>query len=197
VADYTTVPTLKAYLGHIVGVADDAELARCISTASSEIDHICSRTFEPLNDPAVARFFEPWFDRDAYRWIVPVDDIFDTDDLAVHLWNGTDDYDVPVTGWTLSRPGVLVLPATNDYTPGGVYDEATAVKVTAKFGYASVPEPVEQACLIIAARIFARRESRFGVVNSLDGSEISRLTRVMDPDAVNALAGYIKYWAVR
>ncbi len=194
--DYTDVDTLKAYLGGFHDDASDEELARCITTASSEIDHLCSRTFEPQADPAVARFFDPWFDTDAYRWVVPVDEIFDTTDLAVDLWNGVDDYDVPSL-YTLTTPTMLVLPDTTPYSPGGRYDSATAVKVTAKFGWPATPEPVVQACLILAARIFARRDSRFGVVQSLDGSEMSRLTRVMDPDAVNALRGYIKYWAVR
>jgi len=198
VADYTTLAALKSYLRlDDSDVVDDLELARAITTASAEIDHLCSRTFAPQEDPAVARFYEPWFDRAALRWIIPIDDTFTTTGLAVHLYNGLDDYDVAVTGWTLVNPTTLVLPDSTTYTPGGVYDQGTAVKVTAKFGYPEVPAGVETACLILATRIYKRRESEFGLASTLDGSEQTQLTRRTDPDAINALRGHIKYWAAR
>ena len=196
-ADSTTIAALKAYLRIGDDELDDAELQRAITTASAEVDHLCSRTFAPQEAVAVTRWFEPWYDRAAYRWIIPIDDTFTTTDLAVNLWNGVDDYDVPVTGWTLVKPDTLVLPEVNSYAPGGPYDSATAVQVTAKFGYPEVPAGVETATLIIATRIYKRRESEFGFASTLDGSEMSRLTRTIDPDAANALRGYIKYWAVR
>lgn len=200
--DYATLTELKGYLRvPLDDTVDDAELSRAITTASSEIDHICSRSFDPVEDPPVARFFEPWWDRNQYRWILPVDDIFDETGLTVHLWNPTtEDYDEPVTGWRLVntvKRSVIVLPDSTTYAPGGIYDSATAVLVTAAFGWPEVPAPVTQACLILATRIFKRRESEFGMVSTLDGSQQTRLTRVMDPDAVNALKPYIRYWTIR
>jgi len=198
-ADYATLAELKDYL-RISDTVDDTDLQNAISTASSEIDHLCSRTFSPVEDPAVTRWFEPWFEQKAGRWVLPVDDIFDETDLAVHLWNGVDDYDDPVTGWRLvntSKRSTIVLPAAVAYSPGGLYDEASAIAVTARFGWPEVPEPVKRACLILAARIHKRRESAFGIIQSLDGSEQTRLTRATDPDVANALRPYIRYWAIR
>lgn len=200
--DYATLDEFKGYLRlDELDTLDDAELQRALTTASSEIDHLCSRTFSAQEDPAVTRWFEPWYDRSAYRWILPVDDLFTVDDLAVELWNPvTSDWDQPVTVPTPTGAGPwtqLVLPDTAPYAPGGQYDNATSVKVTAKFGWPIIPVPVTQACLILAARIVKRRESAFGLVSTLDGSEQTRLTRTIDPDVANALRGYIKYWAVR
>lgn len=197
--DYATLDELKEYL-RIDDDVDNTDLQGAISTASAEIDHLCSRTFSPKEDPAVSRFFEPWYDRNAYRWVLPVDDIFDETDLALHLWNGVDDYDDLLTGWTLvntTKRSTIVLPESTTYAPGGPYDSASAVKVTGKFGWEETPAAVKRACLILATRIHKRRESAFGLVNTLDGSEQTRLTRTIDPDAANALKPYIRYWAIR
>lgn len=200
--DYATLDELKSYLRiEPADTVDDDELTRAITTASSEIDHLCSRSFPPVEDPASARFFEPWWDKNARRWVLPVDDVFTETGLTVHLWNTTtEDYDEPVTGWTLvntTKRSTIVLPDSTTYAPGGIYDSASAVLVTAAWGWPEVPAPVVSACLILATRIFKRRESEFGLVATLDGSQQTRLTRVLDPDAVNALRPYIRYWAIR
>jgi len=198
---YADLDELKDYLRiDPADTLDDTDLLGALSTATSEIDHLCSRTFSPKEDPAVSRFFEPWFDTNANRWILPVDDLFDETDLAVNLWNGVDDYDDPVTGWTLvntPKRSTIILPTDTAYAPGGSYDSATAIKVTGKFGWETTPDPVKRACLILATRIHKRRESAFGLINTLDGSEQTRLTRTTDPDVANALRPYIRYWAIR
>lgn len=206
--DYVTLAELKAYLrigsppDYDDDTADDLELGRAITTASAEIDHLCSRTFELVGgDGATTRYYEPWYDRNAQRWVLWVDDLFTAADLMVSMWNGTDAYDVPITPVTLFnnslKRSTIVLPAANDYAPGGIYDEATTLAVLGNWGWVAYPEPVKAACILLATRIFKRRESAFGLISTLDGSEQTRLTRATDPDVAAALAPYIRYWAIR
>jgi hypothetical protein len=69
--------------------------------------------------------------------------------------------------------------------------ERPTVQVTAKWGYAStVPSPVQQAALLLGARIFQRKSSPLGVmagmVNEFGPVRVSRI----DFDVRALLAGY-------
>ena len=57
--------------------------------------------------------------------------------------------------------------------------------------------PIVEACLILADRVFKRRDAVFGVTSSPDGSENTRLTNTVDVDAQVALRGFVKYWAAK
>jgi len=67
--------------------------------------------------------------------------------------------------------------AVNDAWP--VTD--AAIKIVATFGWASVPEAVNQACLIQTARIFVRRMAPFGIVEGQDAGMMS-LRKGLDVD---------------
>jgi hypothetical protein len=83
-------------------------------------------------------------------------------------------------------------PATFVIMPG----PSTAVAVTARWGWPSVPFPVEQAALQQAVRLFARRSSPFGVAGSPElGSELRLLSR-LDPDVEMLLGPYRRRWYV-
>jgi hypothetical protein len=91
-------------------------------------------------------------------------------------------YGEPWTAIVPRRSGTYTLPR---WTNG--------VQVTAKWGWTSVPEVVEQAVLIQAARFFVRRNSPYGIAGSPDtGSEL-RLLAALDPD-VQAMLSTVKRW---
>jgi hypothetical protein len=56
----------------------------------------------------------------------------------------------------------------------------TRVRVTAKFGWPTVPDDIVQACLIQASRLFKRADSPEGVMGSSEWGVV-RLSR-RDPD---------------
>ena len=56
-----------------------------------------------------------------------------------------------------------------------------AVKISASFGWSSIPEAVNQACLIQTARIFVRRMAPFGIVEGQDAGMMS-LRKGLDVD---------------
>lgn len=205
---YATVDEFKARLRFLPGdTVDDTELERALVTASSEVDHTCSRSFEPAG-AAVARFYYPRWDRTLGRWVVDVDDVMTTTDMAVTTWTAADaDWTTvvpvadikfrPVNAASAGRPWTaMVLPSGTSITATGV-DETDLVSVTAKYGWTTTPDQVKEATLIQAQRIFQRRDATFGIVSDPAGTEAARLFTSMDVDAVLALRGLIKYWAAR
>lgn len=207
----------KAYLRIPADDAlDDAELQGALDSATSTINHLCSRTFDlaPTGlDPAEVRYYQPWYDRRRGRWVLPIDDLFTSTDLALSTWDTTDEdwtvtvplaevYLRPINGPDEGKPWTsVVLPASASF--GGGFnrwvgdDDSEFVKVTGRFGWTLVPAAVKQATLLQAARFFRRRDSTFGIVASPDGSENSRLLNTVDPDVHRMLKGYVKYWAAR
>ena len=74
-------------------------------------------------------------------------------------------------------PPYWQLYAINDVFP--VSD--AGVKVSATFGWPSIPEAVNQACLIQTARLFVRRSAPFGIVEGQDAGMMS-LRKGLDVD---------------
>jgi len=64
------------------------------------------------------------------------------------------------------------------------------VQVTAKWGWPAVPDNVVEACLILAARIFRRKDSPDGTAGAGDFGPI-RISRT-DPDVADMLSHYVK-----
>lgn len=206
---YATLPQFKAFLRIAEeDTVDDAEMQRALDTATSEINHMCSRTFE-VADGLTTRYFLPWWDRRNGAWVLPIDDVQDPTDLAVNAWTEDDTaWTTPVTGWQLrplnvtqTRPySSLLLPSGSDYSPGSGWaagENSAFLAVTARWGWGAIPAPIVEACLIQADRVFKRRDAVFGVTSSPDGSENTRLTNTVDVDAQVALRGFVKYWAAK
>ena len=203
---YADLEDLREYL-RITDPADtedDAVLTRALQAASAQIDHVCSRTFALAGEDPTTVYEVPVRERRTGRWVLPIPDLFDSTGLTVFTWDGSD-WATAVDGWGLGpafnagpRPWTdLILPSTVDYSPDLDVRDSTVIAVTGFFGWPEVPPSIVQATLIQAARIAKRRDSPFGMVNTLDGSEQARLTRVLDPDVVVLLRGFIKYWAAR
>jgi len=67
--------------------------------------------------------------------------------------------------------------------------EAT-VQVTGTFGWDAVPDAIEQACILQAARYFKRADSPMGVAG-FDAMGVVRLSRI-DPDIATLLEPYCR-----
>jgi hypothetical protein len=84
------------------------------------------------------------------------------------------------------------LRAVGDYlfpTVNANYGEQALVQVTARYGWASVPSPVKQACIIQASRLFKRLDSPLGVAGFGDLGAI-RVSRFLDPDMAQLVEPY-------
>jgi hypothetical protein len=158
--DYLKIPANKT--------GDDTLLEDALASATQEINETCNRQFNKIDDDedATERSYGRVNSRLAY-----VDDFYTTEDLVVTVADTVlthlVDFDLkPLNGVVNGEPGwpfwkikfydTVVVPA------GGFVGEAP-VKVTAKWGWAAVPAPVKQACLIMASENFQMKDTPFGV----------------------------------
>jgi hypothetical protein len=164
---YATLTQLKSYL-KITDADDDAELNDALESASREIEDYCHRQFNDAG-AASARVYHP--DSDC---LVVVDDFHTTTGLIVKTDEGDDGtYE---TTWTSTDYQAQPLNGVVNGVPGWPYWEIgsvttqvfpvwrrPSVQVTARWGWTAVPNPVHQACLIIAAETFKLKDAPFGV----------------------------------
>lgn len=185
--DYCTSPELKSYL-HIEDDADDVFIALWITTASANVNDFCGRQFGQVAS-VETRTYTPVWDRHLGCYVAEIDDLMDTDDLAVIDQNAnvlTDYALAPENAVQKGRPYERILtsvggPLTLDGLWG--WDPASAGPKVAKTGL-----------LLQAARLAARRDSPFGIAGSpSDGSEL-RLLAQLDPDFRTSLKPFRREW---
>ena len=195
---YATRNQVKAALR--IGTADtldDDLIDNCVGAASRLIDGYCNRRFWQ-SGTAEARIFQA---EDSFY--CSIDDIAGTaltlksstqaDGTFDLTWSRSDYQLEPLNGnldgltWSYDK-----IRAVGDYlfpTVNANYGEQALVQVTAIFGWPSVPEPVTQATIIQASRIFKRYDSPLGVVGFGDLGQI-RVSRYLDPDMAQLVEPY-------
>lgn len=197
--DYVTVDELSSFLGIPEGDSvDDVRLGLAIAAASRAVDQATGRQFG-LDGPTV-RHYTPRREARRRRWVVDIDDLpLVGEETVVKLdlaGDGTystvvQDYDLrPVNAGVSGRPWTqIVVPLAAAVQP--VADDEASVEILGMWGWTEVPDPVKQATLLQASRLFARKDSPYGVAGSPDmgGSEMRLLARV-DPDVEVALLPY-------
>ncbi len=154
---------------------DNDLLEDLIESASRSIDRIANRRFY-LDATASARLYRAYSDIFVY-----VDDIGTTSSLSVALdinGNGTytktltlnQDYILdPLTASSLGRPFTQLTMVSNTETwpifPGLTQNGLRpGVQVTAKWGWPSVPDDINMACLILTADLYKRKDAPGGIL---------------------------------
>lgn len=175
-----------------------ARLEDAINAASRAIDRYCRRKFW-LDTAVTTKVF-----RVGCSDVAWVSDIGSTSGLVIKTDPGLDGSFN--TTWTASD--YQLAPLNSDIVDGsdtitpwafweidavGSYsfpvDEVRAtLQVTARFGWSSIPDDVEQACLIKAAALYKRKDAPFGVANFGDFGPV-RIGR-QDPEVMELLAPY-------
>jgi len=166
---YISLSLLKSSLQIEDNLLDDfLELA--IESASRQIDAATERTFYQADSET--RYFTP---RDSF--VTEIDDLrtlttlktsSDADESFDVTWEAKDYQLEPLNGKVsgLDTPFTRIR-AVDEYLFTVVGEEAT-VQVTGDWGWASVPVQVQQACLILSARLFERRNSPLGIAGFSD-----------------------------
>ena len=195
---YATRNQVKAALR--IGTADtldDDLIDNCVGAASRLIDGYCNRRFGQ-SGTAEARVYQA---EDSFY--CSIDDVAGTaltlktssqaDGTFDVTWKVSDYQLEPLNGnldgltWSYDK-----IRAVGDYlfpTVNANYGEQALVQVTAIFGWPSVPEPVTQATIIQASRIFKRYDSPLGVAGFGDLGAI-RVSRFLDPDMAQLVEPY-------
>lgn len=198
---YHTLAEFKLYLfpAGNAGTGEDTQMEAAITAACRSIDAYCGRRFY-ADASASAKFYET---DDPY--CVEVDDFYTTTGLIVT----TDDYDTGnfSTTWTINTDfRVEPVNAEKDGITGIPYNEISGlgtrffprggwreyrISVTAKWGWAAVPDTVKQASLIQAGHIYRRAKTPDGFAAGETFGAI-RVSRFLDPDVAMLLGPYRK-----
>jgi hypothetical protein len=165
---YATLAELKAYL-KIDDSMEDTLLENIVEAASRSIDRIANRRFY-LDSTATARQYRP---ADLLR--VFTDDFGSTSGLIVK----TDPNDAGVYATTLTLNTDYIVEPVNAAAKGRPWNYITIVsgesyslpvnyrpqvEVTARWGWPSVPDDINQATLILSADLYKRKDSIGGVL---------------------------------
>jgi hypothetical protein len=171
---YATLTQIKAYMS-ISDNTDNDLLEDLVESASRSIDRIANRRFY-LDATASARLYRAYSDIFVY-----VDDIGTTSSLVVQTdsnGNGTyaktltlnQDYILdPLTASSLNRPFTQLTMVSNTETwpifPGLTQNGLRpGVQVTARWGWPSVPDDINMACLILTADLYKRKDAPGGIL---------------------------------
>lgn len=180
---YTTLAELKASLG-ITDNVDDTALEAAITAASRMIDDYTERFFyrDGTTQAPVSRYYTP---QDIF--VLMIDDIYQITEVAIDAAFdqtystvfATSDYlvepvNAPRKGWPYTRilaTGSYILP----------YPLPQSVRVKGIWGWNAVPSEIAMATLLQASRLFARRQSPFGIAGAPDLGVV-RLSSRLDAD---------------
>lgn len=161
---YATLAEAKAYLS-ITDSIDDTMLESMVEAASRSIDNIAGRRFY-LDASATARLY-----RGTNPYILTVDDFGSTTGLALALDTGGDgtyettltynvDYVVePFNATAMGKPYTQITLVGGQLLPWLLPNLRPSVQLTAKWGFPSVPDDISQACLILTADMYKRKDS--------------------------------------
>ena len=198
VNSYATRNQVKAALR--IGTADtqdDDLIDNCAGAASRLIDGYANRQFWQYGSATVRVFTA------ADSFVCEIDDIASTAITLKTSTNADNNFDVTFTPTDYQLEPVngildgLTVPftrirAVGDFlfpTLNANYGEEALVQLTAIYGWPSVPEPITQAVIIQASRIFKRYDSPLGVAGFGDLGAI-RVTRALDPDVAQLVEPY-------
>jgi len=200
IVNYATRNQIKAALR--IGTADtqdDELIDNCAGAASRLIDGYANRAFWVVGT-ATSRVFTAGSD-----FVCQVDDMSST---AITVKSSQQANQIFDTTWTTSDyqlepvngilDGLTVpytrIRAIGDYlwpTLNNNFGEEALVQVTALWGWPAVPEPITQATIIQASRIFKRYDSPLGVAGFGDLG-VMRVSRALDPDVMQLVEPYRK-----
>lgn len=189
---YCSIDDLAAYLRNVDTTTNSGQITDAINEASRQVDAYCGRRFF-LDATSSARTY--WTNDTR---VLIFDDATAVSTIKLSTGdNGTYDLTYTVgTDYTLEPlngrgSGLEGLPYwrarfTTDVLPTNT--STPCAQVTATWGWAAVPEPVRQACLILASEAFKLAEAPFGVA----GFGEMGVVRVgkMSPKAADMLRPY-------
>lgn len=191
--DYATLAELKAYAG-VDQTTFDNLLNDALEAASRGVESVCHRQFNDAGT-ATARVYKP-----VHGSLVEVDDFHTITGLVVKTDTAGDgtyattltaaDYELrPLNGIISGQAGwpfASIWGTSNGLYPTSV--NRASVQVTARWGWATVPKPVKQACLMLAEDLYKMKDAAFGIA----GMDSYGTVRVREnPAVMRKLAPYV------
>lgn len=169
---YASLDEFKRYMALTETSQHDNTLEDALQSASKEIERLCNRQFNNSEAAPTARVYKPT------TWTTAlVDDFLTTTGLIIKTdvtgdgtfettWT-TSDYELfPLNGIVEGQgewPYYKIVSVLGERFPINRTGRKATVEVTAKWGWASVPAPIKQACLLMAAETFQLKDAPLGV----------------------------------
>jgi hypothetical protein len=188
---YCTLAEVKAAL-RLTDNVDDTLLENAIESASRRIDGYTGRFFYKTSQTAITMY--PY---NEYLLFFPADvatnsitikvDTTANGTYATTLTQGVDYLLEPTDVVLQSRPYLNARMVGGATFPLYVTPSFPTVQVTAIWGWNAVPDDVNQACVLLAMRQFARLNAALGVVGFAD---MAITVRAIDPDVRDLLSPY-------
>lgn len=185
---YTTLANVKAAL-RLTDNVDDALLEQAIEGSSRRIDGYCGRFFYQKTATISLFAYDPWNQ--------PVSDLVSittlkTDDNAdgtyETTWAATDYLLEPTNATLQTRPYQRIVASAGRTFPLTTMPSLPLVQINGVWGWPAIPDDVEQACLLLSLRSFARLNAALGVVGF---SDMAIMVRSIDPDVRDLLSPYM------
>lgn len=185
--DYATLAELKTEL-RITDTSDDTELQSKLTSASRRVDRDTGRRFY-VDSVTSTRIY-----RAHHEELLIVDDISTDTGLVVEIGRGTSWATVDSTSYDLlpenavaDAVAIETLQRINAVWP---LWGPQRVRVTAKWGWPAVPEEIKNATLLLAGRLFRRKDSLEGVKGFADLGVV-RVSKY-DPDYNDLIGPYVR-----
>lgn len=180
---YITLSELKTAL-NISDSVDDAALSSVLTSAAAAVSGYCDRYFGQVGTigTPVARMFA------AHSVSVQVDDLVSFSNAEIDYSGDATDFTAVGTAAFLAQPvNAATLEPARPYTslrPRGVQLPGPDgwVRITGVWGWPSVPQPIKEATLLQAVRLFKSKDVPLGIVGGMDAAPM-RLGAGLHPDA--------------
>jgi hypothetical protein len=199
---YCTVDDLREQLGDLTSQnLSERQLVRAINSASRAIDKVTDRRFWADETPVTKIF--PVHTCDGELWLR--EDIAHSTGLEIVTFDGTAyttvwdaadyrlwPYGANTSGsmyggwWKLESARGLRFDVANTYSPTGY----SPIQITARFGWSFCPSEIESAALLIAAKLFKRKDAPYGVAQFGDIAAV-QITRT-DKDVQELIWAYLR-----
>ena len=184
---YVTLAEIKSAL-RITDTIDDTRLEACVQRASRWVDQQCGRFFYQQSGTYDFTVINP------YK--VRITDLATATGLVVT--SDDDNNGTFTTTWTIETDFRLALTDAPAYGQPYTFIEInvykfipyTRVRVAGTFGWPAIPEPVKEATLLLAIRLFKRPDAPLGVAGF--GEMGAVMVRGTDLDARALVAPYVR-----
>lgn len=188
---YASVPELKSRLD-IDDALDDDKVGRILYGISRAIDTHCKR-----------RFYSTTADETRYFTAIYTNKLYPGDVLSITTlktdaggdgtfettWTANTDYYLEPFNATLDGQPYTVISkiANGNYSFPRLVQRG--VQIVGKFGYSTTaPENIREACLLMAERLFKRKDAIFGITGSPEVGMLRQIVRD-DPEIMALLYG--------
>ena len=197
---YVTLAELQSYLDQggaaSLGSGNDAEMEQAVEAASRQIDGVCRRKFWQ-DGVATAKTYLPHnsyqLDVDPISTTVGLIVATDTDDdgTADLTWAAADYQLGPLNGVVDGIEGwpFTTIRAVGDNSFPVSWRGRATVTVTARWGWAAIPDAVVSACLIQSAYLWRRKDAVTGILGTTDFGSVT-VRSGLDRDAEDLVAPY-------